>query len=55
MCAYVFRINNPLVGMFAWSPDIKGTQVFLVLPLKFFAVDSEKVPNCIAVGSGVIY
>ena len=41
--------------MFSWSPDIKGTQVFFILSLKIFTVDSKEASNGVAIGSAVIY
>jgi hypothetical protein len=43
------------MGMFSWSPGIKGAQVFFILSLKFFSVDPEKPSDGMAVGGAVIY
>jgi len=54
MGAYVFRINNPLMGMFAWSPCSKRAQVFFILSLKFLSVDPKEASNGVAIGRAVI-
>ncbi len=43
------------MGMFARCPGIKGTQVFFILSLEFFTVDSKEASNGVAVGSATIY
>jgi len=55
MRAHIFRVNNPLVGMFPRIPGIKATQVFFILSLKFFTIDSKEATNGMAIGSTVIY
>jgi hypothetical protein len=54
MRPHIVRVNNPLVGMFSWSPFIKGTQVFFVLSLQFLSVDSKETTNGMTIGSAVI-
>jgi len=43
------------MGVFSWSPSVEGTQVFFILSLKFFAVDSKEASNGMTIGSAIIY
>jgi len=54
MTSHVLGVNNPLVGMFAWSPSGKRAQVFFILSLEFFTVDTKESSNDMAICNPLI-